>query len=134
MRDLQLLGTLGTGTFGKVRLCRHIPTNTYYCVKILSKERVIHLKQQAHVQNEKWVLSNCNHPFIVKLYATFQDDQLLYFVMDYVPGGELFTLIRSAGRLPAKAARFYAAEIVLALQYLHNFNMCVVRRSSYVCR
>jgi protein kinase X len=118
-----LMQTLGTGTFGKVRLCRQKTTNKFFCLKILSKERIVQLKQTEHVKSEKSVLAQISHPFIVKLYATFQDRVNLYFLLEYVSGGELFSCIRRSGRLPNTTARFYAAEIVLAIRYLHSLNI-----------
>ncbi|KAL6047984.1 protein kinase A catalytic subunit [Balamuthia mandrillaris] len=118
-----LLQTLGTGTFGKVRLCRHKATNKFFCLKILSKEKIVRLKQTEHVRSEKSALAQISHPFIVKLYATFQDSQNLYFLMEYVSGGELFSCIRRRGRLSNATSCFYAAEIILALRYLHSLNI-----------
>ena len=60
---------VGTGTFGKVRLCKFNPTNEYYCLKSLNKEKIVQLKQQEHVKNEKAILSSVDHPFVVKLYV-----------------------------------------------------------------
>jgi serine/threonine protein kinase len=117
------LDTIGTGTFGKVKLCRHVATERVYCLKVLSKERIVRLKQQEHVKNEKWVLTVTQHPFIVRLHATFQDATYLYFLMEFVSGGELFTCIRRAARLSNRVAQFYTAEIVLALTYLHSCNI-----------
>jgi len=76
-----------------------------------------------HIKAEKKILSKINHPFIVHLYASFQDEKNLYMVMEYVIGGELFSQLRKAGRFSNEASRFYAAEIVLALEYLHDKNI-----------
>eukprot|EP01102_Stenamoeba_stenopodia_P009380 TRINITY_DN2760_c0_g1_i1.p1 TRINITY_DN2760_c0_g1~~TRINITY_DN2760_c0_g1_i1.p1 ORF type:complete len:720 (+),score=92.39 TRINITY_DN2760_c0_g1_i1:491-2650(+) len=121
--DFKILKTLGSGTFGEVKLCHHNITGAYYCLKILDKSNIIRLKQEEHVRNEKLTLSQCQNPFIVKLYGTFQDQTNLYFVLEYVPGGELFTLIRKYKRLPNENARFYAAELVLAIEYLHKLSI-----------
>ena len=75
-----------------------------------------------HIRNEKRVLEQVSHPFLVNLYATFRDERHLYMVMDYVPGGELFTLLRRSGRFSHRIARFYAAEILLAFEHLHSKN------------
>lgn len=123
LADFTLLDTIGTGTFGKVKLCRHRHSGRMYCLKVLSKEKIVRLKQQEHVKNEKWVLNVTQHPFVVRLHATFQDSAYLYFLMEFVPGGELFTCIRRATRLSNTVARFYAAEIVLALTYLHGLGI-----------
>lgn len=81
--------------------------------------QIIKRKQVQHVKNEKNILENLNHPFIVKLYWTSHDRKHLYLMLEYVPGGELFSLLRTKKRLELKAAVFYACEIVCALEYLH---------------
>eukprot|EP01099_Mayorella_cantabrigiensis_P003482 TRINITY_DN2668_c0_g1_i1.p1 TRINITY_DN2668_c0_g1~~TRINITY_DN2668_c0_g1_i1.p1 ORF type:complete len:304 (-),score=64.82 TRINITY_DN2668_c0_g1_i1:408-1319(-) len=95
----------------------------YYALKILKKIDVIKLKQVEHINSEKIILLKVNHPFIVKLYCTFQDLKHLYMVFKYVKGGELFTHLRKAGNFPNDWAKFYAAEIVLVLEYLHNLRI-----------
>lgn len=74
--------------------------------------------------SEKNVLSMIDdHPFIVKLYKTFQDECNLYMILEYVVGGELFSHLRKVGKFPNDVAKFYAAEIILALEYLHSRNI-----------
>ena len=124
LSDFTLLETLGTGTFGIAKLCVHTKTKNHFCIKILNKERIIRLKQETHIKNEKDVLSTAIHPFIVKLYATFQDKLSLYFLMEYIPGGELFTRIRRNGFLSENVTRFYTSEIVIVLEYLHSRRIC----------
>jgi serine/threonine protein kinase len=96
----------------------------YYCMKIMSKQRIVDLKQQDHVRAERQVLSMVRHPFLCSLFSSFQDEFNLYIVMDYIQGGELFAHIRaSASGLAPDVVRFYGAEIVLALEYLHSFKI-----------
>jgi len=121
--DFDMLEILGTGTFGKVRLCKHKQTKKYFCIKILNKARILRLKQAEHIKNEKNVLNSVSHPFIVKLYSTFKDKVNLYLLMEFIPGGELFNYIRRAGRLPDRVSKLYAAEIVLAIEHLHKHNI-----------
>lgn len=66
----------------------------FYAIKVLSKERVFNTKQVDHTQNERRLLVAVNHPFVVKLWGAFQDAANLYMIMDYIPGGELFSLLR----------------------------------------
>ena len=66
----------------------------FYAIKVLSKERIVKMKQEAHTRNEQMMLQAVQHPFIINLWGTFQDTANLYMVMDFVPGGELFTLLR----------------------------------------
>ncbi|EIE77696.1 hypothetical protein RO3G_02400 [Rhizopus delemar RA 99-880] len=87
---------------------------------VLKKSEIVKLKQVEHINSERQVLSQINFPFIVQLYCTFQNQMNLYMVQEYVIGGELFRHLRKAGRFTGDTARFYAAEIVLALEYLHS--------------
>ncbi|KAJ2802049.1 cytochrome c oxidase subunit 1 [Coemansia guatemalensis] len=123
LNDFQLLHTLGTGTFGRVFLCQSRITQRYYAMKVLRKSQVVKLKQVEHINNEKSILEVSRFPFIVQLECTMQNERNLYMLMEYVPGGELFSHLRRAGRFPDDVARFYAAEIVLALDYLHSMKI-----------
>ena len=81
------------------------------------------LHQIEHVKAERYILARVQHPFIVDLFATFQDGLNIYMLMSYVPGGELFTHLRRAQRFTPDVTRFYLSTIVLALRYLHSFNI-----------
>jgi protein kinase A len=78
------------------------------------------MKQVEHTNSERAVLEVVRHPFLVNLWGTFSDPTFLYMVMDFVPGGELFTLLRKSQRFPHPVAKFYAAEVSLAIDYLHQ--------------
>ena len=123
LSDFKLYETLGTGTFGRVRLCKHRTTGKFYAIKILNKSSVIELKQVAHVKSEKSVLEEVSHGCIVNLISSFQDTDRLYMVFEYVPGGELFSHLRKIGKFPNDVAKYYAAELVLALAHLHTQNI-----------
>ncbi|EEH02845.1 protein kinase [Histoplasma capsulatum G186AR] len=124
--DFELLQTLGTGTFARVwlvRLLKHTGKikNGAYALKVLHKADVIKLKQVEHVRNEIETLNAvAGHPFITTLVATFTDDLSLYMLLEYCPGGEIFTFLRRARRFDVSTAQFYAAEIVLILEFLHD--------------
>ncbi|KAG0719728.1 Protein kinase DC2 [Chionoecetes opilio] len=92
-------------------------------MKILAITDVIRLKQVEHVKNEKNILREVTHPFIIEMYWHYRDDRFLYMLFEYVCGGELFAYLRNAGKFPLPAATFYAAEIVSALEYLHSLNI-----------
>lgn len=117
--DFEIIKTIGTGTFGRVCLCREKSTKKYGAMKILAISDVIRLKQVEHVKNEKNILQEIRHPFIVNLRWHYRDATCLYMLFDYVCGGELFSYLRNAGRFSTSTANFYTAEIVLALEYLH---------------
>ncbi|TPX35236.1 hypothetical protein SmJEL517_g02290 [Synchytrium microbalum] len=120
LADFELVDTLGTGTFGRVMLAKHISTGNFFAMKILRKTEVVRLKQVEHICSEKAILSRIHHPFIVNLYCTFQDSINLFMLLEFVPGGELFSHLRRAGRFSNDVSKFYAAEILLALETLHS--------------
>ncbi|KIO04146.1 hypothetical protein M404DRAFT_1000959 [Pisolithus tinctorius Marx 270] len=127
LSDFEVRGTLGTGTFGRVLLVR-LKTITpgyhsIFAMKVLRKSEVVRLRQVEHVNAERHILSRLRHPFVVDLFATFQDSLNIYMLMSYVPGGELFTHLRRARRFTPDVTRFYLANIILALKYLHSFNV-----------
>ncbi|KAF5322084.1 hypothetical protein D9619_002104 [Psilocybe cf. subviscida] len=120
LSDFIIQRTLGTGSFGRVHLVRSKHNLRFYAIKVLNKERIARMKQIEHTNNEQQMLASVQHPFIINLWGVFQDSGNLYMVMDFVPGGELFTLLRRSNRFPDPVAKFYAAEVALALNHLHT--------------
>jgi len=121
-KDLQPIAILGAGTFGRVSLVQHKVTKEVYALKALIKAEVVMHKQQANVVQEKNVMIQSNHPFILRLYTTFKDTTKLYMLLEFVQGGELFSVIhttRSDG-VPPASAKFYGAGVLLGLAYLHS--------------
>ncbi|KAJ2744302.1 cAMP-dependent protein kinase catalytic subunit [Coemansia sp. BCRC 34301] len=121
--EFEVFRTVGTGSFGRVRLVRHRASNKYYAMKVLKKSHVVRVKQVEHVNSERRILAECNCPFIVHMLGTCQDRINLYFFMEYVVGGELFTYLRRYQQFPSPVAKFYAAEVLLALEYMHARNI-----------
>ncbi|KAM0210451.1 hypothetical protein ACHAPQ_005137 [Fusarium lateritium] len=121
--DFDILRTLGTGSFGRVHLVQSKHNQRFYAVKVLKKAQVVKMKQVEHTNDERRMLADVKHPFLITLWGTFQDSKNLYMVMDFVEGGELFSLLRKSGRFPNPVAKFYAAEVTLALEYLHSKNI-----------
>ncbi|KAM5364738.1 hypothetical protein ACJZ2D_011389 [Fusarium nematophilum] len=121
--DFEILRTLGTGSFGRVHLVQSKHNQRFYAVKVLKKAQVVKMKQVEHTNDERRMLSDVKHPFLITLWGTFQDIKNIYMVMDFVEGGELFSLLRKSGRFPNPVAKFYAAEVTLALEYLHSKNI-----------
>jgi serine/threonine protein kinase len=121
--DYTLLKVLGKGSFGKVVLVRKKHTDALYAMKILSKPAVILRQQVEHTRAERNVLTHSGSPFIVSMHAAFQSNDKLYLVLDYCPGGELFFHLSRAGTFPERVTQFYAAELVMALEYLHSQNI-----------
>jgi len=123
LSDFIIQRTLGTGSFGRVHLVRSKHNLRFYAVKVLNKEKIVRMKQVSHTRNEQNLLQAVQHPFIINLWGSFQDSRNLYMVMDFVPGGELFTLLRRSNRFPDPVAKFYAAEVALALNHLHSLDI-----------
>jgi CRP-like cAMP-binding protein len=122
--DLAVLRTLGCGTFGRVKLVKHRMSGMPYAMKVIRKAQVVAFKQQKNVMNEKRIMARCDHPFILKLFETYQDARRLYLLLEFVQGGELFTYLHctpsSPGKIANDHARFYASHVLLALEYLHD--------------
>ena len=157
VEDLEILKTIGTGTFARVCLCRlrnpggnnnnnntssssngknqaqgdstqpqqqPLRTSKFFALKILTMHDVIRLKQVEHVKNEKNILMDIKHPFIIDLVWHAKDSKtFLYMIFPYICGGELFSYLRSAGRFNASTSLFYTCEIVSALEYLHSLSI-----------
>ena len=121
--NLDLLETLGTGTFGRVRLVKSLEDERFYALKVMKKARIAKLKQLEHVQNEVRVMTHVRCPLIVEIYACFQDDNNLYLLLEFIPGGELFSHLRRQEKFSFSVYQFYAAEIVAAIQFLHELNV-----------
>ncbi|KAJ9454853.1 Protein kinase 2 [Diplonema papillatum] len=118
--DFELVTTLGRGTFGKVMKVRHTATGEMYAMKVLSKKVVHKRRMVEYIKEEKNILSRIDHPFIVPLYAAFQTDLHLYLVLEFLPGGELYSHIYSQGRFGEVDSRFYISEVILAVAHLHT--------------
>ncbi|KAH0556387.1 hypothetical protein GP486_005689 [Trichoglossum hirsutum] len=123
LSDFIIQRTLGTGSFGRVHLVQSRHNQRFYAVKVLKKAQVVKMKQVEHTNDERAMLQKVKHPFLITLWGTFQDSKNLYMVMDFIEGGELFSLLRKSQRFPNPVAKFYAAEVTLALDYLHSMNI-----------
>lgn len=120
LEDFDLLAVVGQGSFGKVVQCRHKATGKIYAMKMLNKKSLIERGEIDHTKSERDILQNVKHPFLMSLHYSFQTPDRLYFVMDFVNGGELFYHLQNDQVFDNERAKFYSAEILLALEYLHN--------------
>lgn len=96
LTDFKFERTLGTGSFGRVHLVQSKHNQRYYAVKVLKKQQVVKMKQIEHTNDERKMLQRVKHPFLITLWGTFQDAKNLYMVMDFIEGGELFSLLRKS--------------------------------------
>lgn len=118
------ISVLGKGSYAKVLLVKKKDTGQVYAMKILKKKAVFEKHQERHVIAEREILSRMNNnPFFVRFYYSFQNETKLFFVLEYCPGGELFNLIQTRGKIGEAHTRFYACQIVLAIEALHAQNI-----------
>jgi protein-serine/threonine kinase len=124
--DFEILKLIGKGTFGQVFQVRKRDTRRIYAMKVLSKKVIVQKKEVAHTLGERNILvrtAMADSPFIVGLKFSFQTPTDLYLVTDYMSGGELFWHLQREGRFQEARAKFYIAELILALQHLHEHNI-----------
>ncbi|CDZ98171.1 protein kinase sch9 [Phaffia rhodozyma] len=122
--NFEPLSLIGRGTFGKVYQVRKVDTKRIYAMKVLSKKEIVAKKEVAHTIGERKILqTSLECPFLVGLKFSFQTATQLYFVTDYKSGGELFWHLQKEGRFTEERARFYIAELVLALEHLHRYDI-----------
>ena len=99
--------TLGTGSFGRVKIAKNKKTGEFVAIKIMKKIEILKSKQADHIANEIKILSMIHHPFVITFGGFTQDDRNLYLDLELINGGELFTYLRGVGRFPIEQARFY---------------------------
>lgn len=120
MSDLYVKAVVGRGSFGLVKLVYHKrDKQKYYALKCIGKKQVVQQKQEKSMLLEREINSQCYHPCIMHFITTFQDGKNVYFLTEFLGGGDLFTAIREIGNLSKRQAQFYGGCITLALEYLH---------------
>ncbi|CAH0476319.1 unnamed protein product [Peronospora belbahrii] len=120
LADFRLLSVIGQGAFGKVLLVRHSTTGKVHAMKIISKKFVIDMDSLHYMKTERDVMTKMRHPFVIGLNYAFQTESKVYLVMEYQPGGELFSYLKEEGTFTEDTVRFYLAEMILALEHLHG--------------
>jgi len=119
--DFVAVKVVGKGSYGKVMLVRK--DKEVFAMKMLRKEHLVKRNQVEHTKTERNVLEAVSHPFIVTMHYAFQTPKKLFFVLEFCPGGELFFHLSRAGRFSEGRCRFYASEILEAINYLHRLNI-----------
>lgn len=122
VRDFESICIIGKGAYGEVRLCRVRETGELVAMKKMKKTEMKFKNQVKHVKAERDILARANNPWIVDLKYSFQDEDYLYLCMEYLPGGDLMTLLMKRDILTEEEARFYIAEIILAVGSAHKLN------------
>merc|ERR1719192_3141496 len=118
-KDFLPLRVIGKGAFGEVRLVQKLDTGHVYAMKVLKKMEMVDKDQVAHVRAERDILVEADHQWVVKMYYSFQDEERLYLIMEFLPGGDLMTLLMKKDTLTEDAAQFYISETALAIQSIH---------------
>ncbi len=133
LEDLEIVCTLGTGTFGRVVMVSHRLTGEVNALKCLQKAHLIRTQQQQNVRNERTAMQCMSHPFIVELLGTLSDSNQVYFLLEYVPGGELWSLLYEKkdllgdgpwGGMSLRSAMLFAAMCVSAFEHIHSWGFC----------
>ena len=127
--DFKITKEVGEGSFGRVFLCNRKSDNKEFAIKMLDKAHILKVRHLAHlyqhhkvdgIMREKKILSEINHPNIINLIGTFQDEENLFFVLEFAENGDLCEMIKSHGKFSSELIQFYAAQIVNALEHLHK--------------
>ncbi|EAR84156.1 Serine/Threonine kinase domain protein (macronuclear) [Tetrahymena thermophila SB210] len=142
LEDFQLLKVLGGGAFGKVLLVEDKQTQEWFAMKVIKKQVIIQNGKFEHTKTEKAILEHVNFPFLVNLVYAFQDNQHIFFVMQFLKGGELYQYLKRDGRFTESRTKFYIAQLILALGHLHSKNIIyrdlkleniVMDSTGYIC-
>ena len=123
MDDFKIQRVIDKGSFGKVFLVVNVKTREMYALKRINKDVLIEKKQITNIKNEKDILFQANHPFVNSMDYVFQNDTRIYLFLKFVPGGNIYDSLFRVKRFQESTVQFIAAQIVLALGYLHSNNV-----------
>jgi serine/threonine kinase 38 len=126
IRDFEPLKIIGRGAYGEVRLCKWTATGELVAIKKMKKKDMIKKNEIEHIRAERAVLSKSSNKWIIDLKCSFHDEDFLYLVMEYLPGGDLMNMLIKKDIFSIEEARFYIAETILAVEYVHS--LCYVHR------
>jgi len=120
LADFRTVKVIGKGAFGEVRLVQKVDTGKVYAMKSLQKAEMLRRDQLAHIRAERDVLAESTSPWVVQLFYSFQDPLYLYLIMEFLPGGDLMTMLMKYDVFSEDVTRFYLAECILAIEAVHN--------------
>jgi serine/threonine protein kinase len=120
LKDFEILKPISKGAYGKVFLAVKKKTGDLYAIKVINKEDLRHKNKVQHIKSERDILAHTQHAFVVKFYYSFQTKENLYMVMEYLNGGDLYSLLKNLMCFDDTMTKMYIAEVVLALEYLHS--------------
>lgn len=120
LADFRTVKVIGKGAFGEVRLVQKVDTAKVYAMKSLQKAEMLKRDQLAHVRAERDVLAESTSPWVVQLFYSFQDPLYLYLIMEFLPGGDLMSMLMKYDVFSEDVTRFYMAECILAIEAVHN--------------
>uniref|UniRef100_A0A673N2V2 non-specific serine/threonine protein kinase n=1 Tax=Sinocyclocheilus rhinocerous TaxID=307959 RepID=A0A673N2V2_9TELE len=122
LEDFESLKVIGRGAFGEVRLVQKKDTGHVYAMKILRKADMLEKEQVGHIRAERDILVEADSLWVVKMFYSFQDKMNLYLIMEFLPGGDMMTLLMKKDTLTEEATQFYIAETVLAIDSIHQMS------------
>lgn len=120
VHDFERVKTIGKGAFGAVRVVRMKETGQIYAMKIMSKKEMVRKNQVQHIRAERDLMALIDNPWVVRLIYSFQDEKNLYLVMEFLPGGDLMTILMRYDILTDEQTRFYIAETALGIHSVHE--------------
>lgn len=123
INSFTIIKHIGRGSYARVFLVKKNDSGQFYAMKVLKKNKISNGRSKSRVKIERDIIMSIRHPFIVDLHYSFQTEEKLYFILDYLNGGDIYTHIMKHGKFKEKRAKFYAAEIVCALNHLHENNI-----------
>ena len=124
LKNYQFIKTIGEGTFGKVKLSKHLLTNELVAIKILEKSKITDKEELERVEKEIKYLKLFDHPNIIQLYEVIENDFNYYIVMEYIPNGEFFNYIVEKERIEEKEASFFYSQIIRGIEEINKKNIC----------
>ncbi|KAM3141578.1 hypothetical protein pb186bvf_006183 [Paramecium bursaria] len=127
LKDLIYLSKLGAGQFGVVYLCKYKQLDTLIALKLVSRAHIQQYGIHKHIQLERSVLQLMDHPFIMRFYRSYKDNENVYLLTEYIPGMELFDAIREIGLLSKNDSQFYISQMLLQMEYLHTQHKVIYR-------